>query len=340
MINCILQGCQMKNVSKKIKIFLLHVSVWSFFLLVIILQTPYILGDNSWWELIVFFSFAILLSYINVYLFFPKFFLKRKYVEFWLALVVATAIISFLNTSLFINFNEDYYLSSFLANFLNLLLIALTLAGLKYISEDLPKIVRFNELTNQQLKTELSLLKAQVNPHFLFNTLNNLYGLILQNQNQQASEITLKLSELMRYILESSKIDKVNLKKEIQFLEVYLVLEKVRLSPKANISFEVYGLEKDVFVAPLLFIPVVENAFKHGLQIISESSFAHFSLSIQGDDIFFEAQNSVGIKSKNEKSGIGLENLRKRLELMYPEKHHLEIEQNEEIFKVILLISI
>lgn len=331
----------MKNGSKKIKIFLLHVSVWSFFLFVIILQTPYILGDNSWWELIVFFSFAILLSYINVYLFFPNFFLKRKYVEFWLALVVATAIISFLNTSLFINFNEGYYLPSFLANFLNLLLIALTLSGLKYISEDLPKIVRFNELTNQQLKTELALLKSQVNPHFLFNTLNNLYGLISQNQNAQASDVTLKLADLMRYLLESSKINRVSLDKEIRFVEDYLVLEKIRLSQDADIRFEVSGKDREIFIAPLLFIPLVENAFKHGLQNLSDSSFAHFSLSLQGQDLFFETKNSIGESQKNSnKSGIGLDNLEKRLKLIYPDRHHLETETTATYFKATLQLRL
>jgi LytS/YehU family sensor histidine kinase len=193
----------------------------------------------------------------------------------------------------------------------------------------------------EQLKTELSLLKAQVNPHFLFNTLNNLYGLILQNENLQAAEITLKLSDLMRYLLESSKTERISLQKEIKFLEDYLVLEKIRLSAQADIRFVVYGLEKDIFVAPLFFIPFVENAFKHGLQSISESSFAHFSLSIQGKDLFFEAVNSVGQNiTTPEKSGTGLENLRKRLELLYPEKHLLEVEKNEGIFKVILQISI
>jgi LytS/YehU family sensor histidine kinase len=185
------------------------------------------------------------------------------------------------------------------------------------------------------------LLKSQVNPHFLFNTLNNLYGLITQNQNQQASDVTLKLADLMRYLLESSKTDLVNLNKEIQFIDDYLSLEKIRLSQKTDINFTVSGMNKELFVAPLLFIPLVENAFKHGLNTILADSFAHFSLSVQGNELFFEAINSVEKSTENsEKSGTGLENLKKRLQLIYPQKHQLDIEQTSNQFKVILHIQL
>jgi LytS/YehU family sensor histidine kinase len=123
-------------------------------------------------------------------------------------------------------------------------------------------------------------------------------------------------------------------------LEDYLVLEKIRLPANADIRFDVYGLEKDIFVAPLLFIPLVENTFKHGLQSISENNFAHFTLSVQGNDLFFEAKNSIDKNLQKVKSGTGLENLCRRLKLMYPEKHLLEVELNQGIFKVILQISI
>lgn len=317
---------------------LYHLAFWGFFIFLFWQQNPNSTAQEyiAWLKVL---GVSASVVYANLYLLFPKYFFKKYYLVYSLLLFLSIGF-GALTLIVILPFGNATYTIPIFQHFINLFFIVLITSSFKFFREYSRKQELLIKAENEQLKTELSLLKAQVNPHFLFNTLNNLYGLILQNQNMQASDITLKLSDLMRYILESSKIDKVNLKKEIQFLEDYLVLEKVRLSPKANISFEVYGLEKDVFVAPLLFIPVVENAFKHGLQIISESSFAHFSLSIQGDDIFFEAQNSVGIKSKNEKSGIGLENLRKRLELMYPEKHHLEIEQNEEIFKVILLISI
>ena len=336
-----LQLIQMNNLSKRIKLFLLHSSVWFFFILVILLQSPDISSVKFWYEIIVFLLTGVLLSYLNLYVFFPRLFLKKKHMEFWLILLATTAFISFLNTSLFINFNKANYPSIFLANFFNLLLISLVIAGIKYIGEDLPKLLMMNELAKLQLKTELNLLKSQVNPHFLFNTLNNLYGLITQNQNAQASEITLKLGDLMRYLLESSKMERVSLDKEIQFMEDYLALEKIRLSQDADIRFEVSGINRKIFIAPLLFIPLVENAFKHGINTILADSFAHFSLSVQGSEIYFEAINSVGKPPENsELSGTGLQNLKQRLQLIYPNRHQLDIEQTTNQFKAILHIKI
>ena len=226
-------------------------------------------------------------------------------------------------------------------HFINLFFFVVITSSFKFYREFVKKQELLIKSENEQLKTELSLLKAQVNPHFLFNTLNNLYGLILQKNTEQAAEITLKLSDLMRYVLESSKTEKVSLQKEVKFLEDYLALEKIRLAQQAVIRLEVSGIEKKVLVAPLLFIPLVENAFKHGLQTLSKDSFAHFSLSIQGNELYFEAHNSVGKTIENQaKSGTGLDNLRKRLALIYPTKHFLEIEEKENSFKVTLQISL
>jgi LytS/YehU family sensor histidine kinase len=218
--------------------------------------------------------------------------------------------------------------------------LLMTSAG-KLLFEYLQKMIKFMEIENKQLKAELNLLKSQVNPHFLFNTLNNLYGLITQNENQKASEITLKLAELTRYLLESSKTEKVSIKRELQFLEDYLCLEKIRLSNNTDIKFDVSGIEEEMFVAPLLFIPLVENAFKHGLQTVTEKSFAHFSLAIQGDDLFFEAKNSIGKKFQNySTSGTGITNLKNRLQLIYPEKHQLDIENTANFYKVTLHLEL
>lgn len=317
---------------------LYHLAFWGFFILLFWQQNPNATTQEylAWFIVL---GVAGLVVYINLFLLFPKYFFRKKYIIYSLFLFVTISSGTFTLRLLFPSGNSSFSLPIF-QHFVNLFFIVVITSSFKLFREYSRKQELLIRAENEQLKTELNLLKSQVNPHFLFNTLNNLYGLITQNQNGQASEITLKLSELMRYILESSKTEKVSLKKEIQFLKDYLVLEKIRLSPKADIRFEVYRLEKDIFIAPLLFIPLVENTFKHGLQSISDSSFAHFSLSIQGNEIYFEAQNSVGKNLSKVKSGTGLKNLRKRLELMYPEKHLLEVEQNEEIFKVILQISV
>lgn len=277
--------------------------------------------------------------YINLYALFPYFLFKKKYWLYSLGIITDIFLGGLLITYLVPN-NSELRLP-FVQNLLNVSFFVIISSSLKFLREFLRKQELLIKAENEQLKTELSLLKSQVNPHFLFNTLNNLYGLITQSQNQKASEVTLKLSDLMRYLLESSKTEKVSLNQEIKFLEDYLSLEKIRLSNNATMRFEVSGIDKEVFIAPLLFIPLVENTFKHGLQTISEDSYAHFFLSVQGNALFFEAQNSVGrILDKQSKSGTGLDNLGKRLQLIYPEKHQLEIEKTETFFKVTLHVQL
>ncbi len=118
--------------------------------------------------------------------------------------------------------------------------------------------------------------------------------MVIQNKKEQAADVTLKLSALMRYLLQSSKADKVSLSEEIQFLQDYLALEEIRLTQKADIQFDISVTNTDVLIAPLLFIPLVKNTFKHGLQNLTNHCFAHFSIAEQEGELFFEAKNSLG----------------------------------------------
>lgn len=306
-------------------------------------------NDLSDWNDEDYFLFAIVLvcmgivAYINLYLLIPRYLFAKKYANytgFFFVLVFLTAsLITWVINDL--NLDSIDWSSRFVVTLIALTALALLTSGGKLLVEYLKKMIKFKEIENKQLKDELALLKEQIQPHFLFNTLNNLYGLITQDQNQKAAEITLKLSDLMRYLLESSKTDKVSLKKEIQFLEDYLSLEKIRLSKNTAIRFEVSGIVSDVFVAPLLFIPLVENAFKHGLNTLKADSFAHFSLSVQGKDLFFEAKNSLGKSLENSpESGTGIANLRKRLQLIYPNNHLLDIQKSNDQYKVVLHIQL
>ena len=329
-------------ITKAIKRLAPHLLGWGALFLTIALQ-----NDLSEWEFGDYYSIGgifglvALATYINLYLLIPRYLFLKKYkhyASFASLLVIATAL---LITFWLSELDQIDWFSRFIASIINVVFVLLMTIGGKFLIEYLRKMMKLKEIENKQLKAELNLLKAQVNPHFLFNTLNNLYGLITQNQNQQASDVTLKLADLMRYLLESSKTDLVNLNKEIQFIDDYLSLEKIRLSQKTDIKFTVSGMNKELFVAPLLFIPLVENAFKHGLNKILADSFAHFSLSVQGNELFFEAINSVEKSTENsEKSGTGLENLKKRLQLIYPQKHQLDIEQTSNQFKVILHIQL
>ncbi|MEM0543790.1 histidine kinase [Flavobacterium sp. j3] len=318
---------------------LYHLAFWSFFILLFWQQNPDAnTRDILTWFILLGVSASVV--YANLYILFPKFLFKRNYLVYLLLLVLTIGLGAFILWFIIPSANANFNLPLF-QHFINLFFIFVITSSFKFFREYSRKQELLIKAENEQLKTELALLKSQVNPHFLFNTLNNLYGLITQNQNQQASDVTLKLADLMRYLLESSKTDLVNLNKEIQFIDDYLSLEKIRLSQKTDINFKVSGMNKELFVAPLLFIPLVENAFKHGLNKILADSFAHFSLSVQNNELFFEAINSVGKSTENsEKSGTGLENLKKRLQLIYPHKHQLDVEQTANQFKVILHIQL
>lgn len=286
-------------------------------------------------------AFMGMAAYVNLYILIPRYlFLKnyRSYAGFVSFLVLVTAFI----TSLWIRTDDHIdFLSRFIVNGIIIVFALLITSGSSFLMEYIKKMMKIKEIENKQLRDELALLKAQVHPHFLFNTLNNLYGLITQQQNQKASEVTLKLADLMRYLLESAKSDRVSLKKEIQFLNDYLVLEKIRLRNNADVTFQSSGLDQEIHVAPLLFIPLVENAFKHGLLTLSNESFAHFILAVQGNDLFFEAKNSIGTSPVSQAgTGIGLANLHKRLQMIYPGKHLFEIEKTETWFKATLHLQV
>lgn len=326
-----------------------HLLGWSALILIILIQNDLSEWDyEDYYSVSVFFGFMGIATYINLYLLIPHYLFKRLY---WHYSIIVFAIIIVASSSITIltnDYDSTSWFSRFIVNTINTSVFLLITSGGKFLIGYLNKILKIKEMENKQLKDELSLLKAQVHPHFLFNTLNNLYGLITQDQNQKACEITLKLADLMRYLLESNKRDIVSLSKEVNFLENYLSLEKIRLSKNADIKFEAIGVNPDIFVAPMLFIPLVENAFKHGLVMFTDYSFAHFSLAVQGNDLFFEAKNSVSpitVINKLEnhqkiKSGSGLKNLKKRLQLVYPNKHQLEIESTERFFKVTLHLQL
>ncbi|MEP0213431.1 MAG: histidine kinase, partial [Cellulophaga sp.] len=206
------------------------------------------------------------------------------------------------------------------------------------------KFARDSFLRRQQEKeAELKLLKAQLNPHFLFNTLNNLYGLSVIKSNK-LPDLMLKLSDLLRYSLYETKEKLVPLEKEIEYLDNYISLEKIRLEETTIINFEKLGNTSSIKIAPMLFIVFVENAFKHLGVLNAKKSKVSISLKIESNKLFFKCENTKDFTSLNhnslekEKNGIGLVNAKKRLALMYPEKHNLTINNKEETFSVVLML--
>ncbi|WP_344927956.1 sensor histidine kinase [Aquimarina addita] len=197
----------------------------------------------------------------------------------------------------------------------------------------------------QEKEAELKLLKAQLNPHFLFNTLNNLYGLSVV-KSDKLPDLMLKLSDLLRYSLYDTKEVLVPLEKEIKYLENYISLEKIRLEEKTNIQFTKSGNLSSKNIAPMLLIVFVENAFKHLGTLKDGNSKVIISLQEIDNTIRFRCSNTIEkLEPKDEilergKTGIGLQNAKKRLLLIYPDKHQLSIEENENHFTVQLIVDL
>lgn len=195
------------------------------------------------------------------------------------------------------------------------------------------------ELEKGKMEAELKNLKSQLNPHFLFNTLNNIYSLIAYSP-EQAQYAVLDLSKLLRYVLYDNNQTYVSLRKEAEFVRNYIALMKIRLPEHVVVTDEI-ETDSDVMIAPLLFIVLIENAFKHGVSLTAPS-FIHIVLSAGKDEVVCRIENSFFPKTEQDKSGsgIGLENLSKRLALLYPGKYSLTLEKVDEQCVAELKLSI
>jgi LytS/YehU family sensor histidine kinase len=198
------------------------------------------------------------------------------------------------------------------------------------------------QLEKDNLVLQLESLKAQLHPHFLFNTLNNIYGMSLTG-NKETPAFILRLSDMMRFILYDCQQNQVTLEKDIEFLENYLAMEKRRY-PEANIEFTVSGDATGKHIAPLLFIQFLENSFKHGAHRLNDTGFIHGSLTVAANSLTFVLRNDVFAvatpATEPQYGGVGIENVRKRLALYYPGKHNLIINSGNNIFEVALTISL
>ena len=196
------------------------------------------------------------------------------------------------------------------------------------------------EIEREKLNTELQFLKSQVNPHFFFNTLNNIYSLAVTGSDMTAPAI-LKLSSIMRYIISDAQLNAVPLENEVTFIKHFIDLQLVRLTDKVTVDFSVDGLIENKMIEPLLFIPFVENAFKYGVSTKENTSIV-FHLNSGEKKIIFSASNKI-IQNESairETTGIGINNVKRRLELLYPDKHELQIFNTGENFSIKLEITI
>ena len=197
---------------------------------------------------------------------------------------------------------------------------------------------KVNALEKERTDAELNLLKQQINPHFFFNTLNNIYSMSRKN-SEDTPEAILQLSDLMRYVIYKGQEKTLPLSAEIKYIEDYIDLQKLRLHQNFDFKFDVNIKSTDTPVTPLLFIILVENAFKHGIETASDDSYLHLHLDQNDNGITFSCSNSIEENDTNTEPGLGLINLKRRLELSYSGRHNLDIQKSDSDYQVILSID-
>lgn len=289
-----------------------------------------------------------LICYVNIYYLFPAFFKPARYPAYFLGILASLFAYTLLRNG-FDLYLHGYVLGNpdkqkFFANsFYNFsiaifyLIFSLTLdLSRKWYRQQL----QLQQIEMEKLTTELNYLKAQMNPHFLFNSINSIFFQI-DKSNHKARESLQIFSDMLRYQLYECSADLIPIEKEISYIESYVGLQRLRREPTDLISFDVARAGIEFQIPPLLIIPFVENAFKHGSSTNGRLGFIHISLLLEDNCMVLDVQNSihadVGLKQPG---GIGLKNVKRRLELLYQDKHELLIEKKEDSFLVHLKIRL
>lgn len=354
----------------------IHIIAWVGFIFLpfVIFDIP---GEGAFPRKRLFSLFLIIFFfYLNYFIFIPKFLVKRKFISFGLVIVASLALSFFSNIAYNMAFRESMQnekeagrqgrgknINSTnnetrkrgpvlkLRQFQNMherykrealtsaVLMALLLSTSIKVTQEWYRTEKQKQvMAKEKLAAELSFLKSQVNPHFLFNTLNGIYSLANKKSDKTGWAIV-KLSELMRHMLYESEKEMVPLDKEIRYLENYIELQRLRLSSNSNVSFQVEGETTGKTIEPMLMIPFIENAFKHGVD--ADGADIVVSIKVSNSELNLNVRNRISkSQSKDESSGIGLVNIKKQLENRYPGKHRLKIEEKDNTFIVELNIEL
>ena len=299
---------------------------------------------------------AYLLNYYQI----PKQLLKKKYFSFFIGFICSIYVFSVIGRLSIIYiaepfFREDFTQESlaeilsdspylFSVYFPSVYIYALIMLLIKAFQNRFREKHKIEVLQKEKAFNELRFLKAQIQPHFLFNTLNNLYGLTLA-KSDLAPEVVLKLSEILDFILYQSNEPRIEIKKELELLNAFIELESLRHGKKLSVTFHHQIDDETITVAPLLILPLVENSFKHGITPYTKKAEIMLDLKVEEGHFHFMAKNQKSSEKsprpiKSSSSGIGISNLKRQLELNYPKKHDLRVLEDEENFEVQLELEL
>jgi len=340
--------------SRKRKQILIHISIWTVFAFFNFMQ-PRVDSNFINKAVIILLIGKIALFYINYSYLVPQFLLKKRARLY----VVLTLILVIISTLLFKEFGPEFepkhngslpppppngkpeFLFHFklIGPFIFNILLVVTGIALRVYAEWNRNERHKKEIEVQKSATELSFLKNQLNPHFLFNSLNSIYSLTTKKSND-APEAVITLSELMRYMLYETDNDFVSLKNELEYIQNYLKLQRLRIVNNENVTINVHGAISNQKIRPLVLISFIENAFKYGTDFRGNTEIK-IEINVSENDFEFTCINLIG-KRKEDKngSGIGLQNTKERLELLYPNKHTLLVEEKDNRFIVKLTLKL
>ncbi len=334
----------------KNKVLVLHLSFWVLYFSYRFYDVQEYLGyKRALLYLPLAMAFNIVASYYHYFLILPEWFKTKKLFPYFLKIVVLLAIVVTLRILVENEFlpglmgNEKYYqsvkLSRVISTIWDTMSFMIFTGMIRFTLEWFDLENKKKQLENQNLIAELNFLKAQINPHFLFNTLHNLNYLVYA-RSEKATEVIIKLSNIMRYMIYDAKKDCVPLKKEIDYMNDYIHLERIRLNQDFILNFEISGNVGTVEIAPLIMLTFLENAFKHGVS--DSATDCRIDVELRSDErlIYFDVANKK-LQNTNQKlkSGFGLENVKKRLQLSYPDKHTLTIIDDRENYRVSLTLD-
>lgn len=291
--------------------------------------------------------FHALVAYFNNDYLIPRLLLARNYLLYILSLGLAIVSVCF-PLSIVVHIvveNEELQTliwsdSFFLFLIINVIFTVITTMVLKLVKQWYSDQKTTKDLQQEQLQTELKFLKSQINPHFLFNSLNNLYALTL-SKSDSAPEVVLRLSNILRYILYESNEGYVSVRKEMEHVKDYVAVEKLRLGMGVTIDIDIDDAIQDDPVEPMLFLTLVENAFKHSEDILPEKRFIRIHAKSLDTGFRFLIENTFSpSKRDTETGGIGLENIKKRLNLIYPNQHDIKSSTADGVYRVDLIIKL
>lgn len=303
------------------------------------------------------FPIHMALTYFNIYFLMPRFVYTRKYVSYTLLILLSLFIMLLVkffltyylvSTDVMPEFSEEVNsltLNYTITTMLGELYVISFVTAIKVTIDWLKEHSKLHELEKRQLSTELRFLRSQVSPHFFFNTLNNIYSLTLR-KSDRAPEVILKLSELMRYLLYATDKRKQLLKNEIECIQNYIDLERIRFDDSLEVDIEISGPIQDKIIAPMLLMPLIENSFKHGASQNIGKTHISLEIKVEDDFLYFKLSNNKPFEKKiddvaTRPGGIGLSNVKKRLELGYDkEEYELEVSQNDTLFNVLLKLNV